>query len=536
MDPRPGTALSQPRFSLGAMIGFRLVIVAVLLFIAGYLDALPTTPSAESRQVFTLISIAFGLNLLYAVLLGLASYRVQAAIQVIGDLAVTTGLVYLTGVDRTGFVILFPVSVLCGTVLLGRGYTFAWIATFFYAALVLLVRSEVIPPYGLVTLAFGPVRDVVTSIGLTALSCLVVAALGQFLARSLKETGATLDQAVGQVESLRELNRLIVENMPSGLLLTDSADRITFANGPAEMLLGHSLEALRGRRSEDVLDLSQAPEGWETLQMEVDYATPAGERRILAISGHVLPEKNLGRLFVFSDRTELQRLQDRAHVQEKLAAIGGAAAQLAHEIRNPLGAIGASAKLLAESGVSAGDQDLLKIIRSETERLNATITAYLGDLKPESRADARCDVAAAVSEMARLVDMSPERTEGHRVRVDVPGAPIVAGISKQDLTQVLWNLARNGLEAMPRGGELRLSVREKSGGAEVEVADEGEGFDSAQLRTLFEPLRTTKQMGTGLGLAIAHRIMRRNRGDLLIHSLPGQGTTARLTIGPAVGD
>ena len=96
--------------------------------------------------------------------------------------------------------------------------------------------------------------------------------------------------------------------------------------------------------------------------------------------------------------------------------------------------------------------------------------------------------------------------------------------------QVLWNLARNGLEAMPQGGRLTFALRKAEDVAEIEVADEGQGMDRRQLAHLFEPLRTSKAMGTGLGLAIAHRLVRARGGDLLISSEPGRGTRVRVRL------
>jgi len=96
--------------------------------------------------------------------------------------------------------------------------------------------------------------------------------------------------------------------------------------------------------------------------------------------------------------------------------------------------------------------------------------------------------------------------------------------------QVLWNLARNGLEAMPQGGCLSFSIRSLPGSAEIEVADEGHGMERRRLAQLFEPLRTSKAMGTGLGLAIAHRLVRARGGDLLISSEPARGTRVRVRL------
>ncbi len=96
--------------------------------------------------------------------------------------------------------------------------------------------------------------------------------------------------------------------------------------------------------------------------------------------------------------------------------------------------------------------------------------------------------------------------------------------------QVLWNLARNGLEAMPTGGRLDFSIRDLQDAVEIEVTDEGQGMERRRLAQLFEPLRTSKAMGTGLGLAIAHRLVRARGGDLLISSEPGRGTRVKIRL------
>ena len=229
-------------FSLGALIGFRLVIVTVLLFVAGYLEAVQEGTLPVST--FLLISATFALNVVYAVLLGLAPYRVQAMVQTLGDLVVVTGFVYLTGVDRTGFSILYPISVLCGSVLLGRGFLFATVANVLFASILLLVRADVLPNEAVGQIAHGPVRGLFGALVGMLLSTFPVAALGQFLTKALKRTGESLDAAAGEVATLQDFNRLVVENIHSGLLVTDSSDRISFANASAAEMLGLTFSAL----------------------------------------------------------------------------------------------------------------------------------------------------------------------------------------------------------------------------------------------------------------------------------------------------
>ncbi len=519
-------------FSLGALIGFRLVIVTVLLFVAGYLEAVQE--GTLRVPIFLLISGTFALNVLYAILLGLAPYRVQALVQILGDLLVVTGFVYLTGVDRTGFSILYPISVLCGSVLLGRGYFFATVANVLFASVLLLVRSGAIPEEAVGQIARGPLRGLFGALVGMALSSYPVAALGQFLSKALKRAGESLDAAAGEVATLQDFNRLVVENIHSGLLVTDRSDRVSFANASVAEMLGLQRDSLRDRsvnelfRSAELRNRAQ-PDSETTLELE--HVRGDGDQRTLGLWISELSGAAAGgRLLVIRDLTEVRRLEAQALLNEKLAVAGSTAAQLAHEIRNPLGAISAATKLLSEGSPIPEDQrGLLRIISKEADRLASTVTSYLRDVKTQKPV-VYCDLNSVLSDAVRLIEISPERRPEHRISFSPHQGALRVLIAEDELMQVLWNLARNGLEAMPRGGCLGFSIRPLPGSVEIEVTDEGHGMERHRLAQLFEPLRTSKAMGTGLGLAIAHRLVRARGGDLLISSEPTRGTRVKIRL------
>ncbi|MEO8502081.1 MAG: ATP-binding protein [Vicinamibacteria bacterium] len=514
------------------MIGFRLVIVTVLLFVAGYIEAVQE--GTLRLPVFLLISATFGLNLVYAILLAVAPYRVQAMVQIVGDLLVITGFVYLTGVNRTGFAILYPVSVLCGSVLLGRGFFIATLANVLFASVLLLVRAGVIADEAVGQIARGAPLGLAGALVGMALSSFPVAALGQLLARALKRAGESLDAAAGEVATLQDFNRLVVENIHSGLLVTDRFDRISFANASGAEMLGLSRESLHGREVDQLFNSAELrnrsqPDAETTLELE--YVRGESEARTLGLwISELSGVASGGRLLVIRDLTEVRRLEAQALLNEKLAVAGSTAAQLAHEIRNPLGAISAATKLLSEDSPIAGDEKgLLRIISKEADRLAATVASYLRDLKTE-KAVVYCDLNGVLSDAVRLIEISPERRPEHGIRFTPHPMALRVAIAEDELMQVLWNLARNGLEAMPRGGCLGFEIRDLGDAAEVEVTDEGHGMDRRRLTQLFEPLRTSKVMGTGLGLAIAHRLVRARGGDLLISSEPARGTRVRVRL------
>lgn len=519
-------------FSLGALIGFRLVIVTVLLFVAGYIEAVQE--GTLSAPIFLLISATFALNLGYAILLAVAPYRIQALVQIMGDLIVITAFVYLTGTGRTGFSILYPLSVLCGSVLLGRGFLVASVANGLFAGVLLLVRAGVIPDEGIGLIARGDLRSLMGAIVGMALSSFPVAALGQFLTKALKRAGESLDAAAGEVATLQDFNRLVVENIHSGLIVTDSSGRVSFANASVAETLGLPRGSLQGRSIDELFnfpELRQRSQPDAETTLELDYQRTDGERRVVGLwISELSGAASGGRLIVIRDLTEVRRLEAEALLNEKLAIAGSTAAQLAHEIRNPLGAISAATKLLSEGSSVAEDQkSLLRIIAKEADRLAATVTSYLRDVKTQNTV-VYCDLKAVVSDAVRLIEISPERKPNHHVGVSALAGRLRVAIAEEELMQVLWNLARNGLEAMPQGGRLTFTLRQWEDVAEIEVADEGQGMDRRQLAQLFEPLRTSKAMGTGLGLAIAHRLVRARGGDLLISSEPGRGTRVRVRL------
>lgn len=550
-DPREAAAAGvgfpplrsgEQRLSLGALIGYRLVILAVLLFIAGYLEAFQEIWLRP--PVFWLISATFALSAVYAVMLGTAPYSVQATTQIVGDILAITGFVYLTGVHQAGFVALYPIAVLCGTVALGRGYVFAGLATMLYSALLLLIRVQAIPPEGLAEIALGPLRPLVSSVLILGIVCGSVAALGMYLARSLEKAGAQLDQAVERVSELEDLNRVIVENIPSGIVLTDANQVIVFANRASAEILGTDRSVLGPERdpgtSRLVADLlnevANASEGETAREIQIQGADSTFKTVGLTISPLLSTGLVGGFLMMFRDLTEIRRLEDHARMNERLAAVGGAAAHLAHEIRNPLGAITTAARLLAEEGATDADRTTLaSIIRAESERLNRTLTATLEGLREGPPVPASCALDASVRDFVEVLRLSPEKNRDHTVTLDIQSGGLWVAMSSEELKQVLWNLSKNALEAMPSGGKLSFSLVAEQEFAVLQLSDQGPGLDPRRLTNLFEPLQTTKALGTGLGLAIAHRMVRRRGGELSIRSRPGQGTTVRVAL-PMIPD
>jgi two-component system sensor histidine kinase PilS (NtrC family) len=231
--------------------------------------------------------------------------------------------------------------------------------------------------------------------------------------------------------------------------------------------------------------------------------------------------------------TGVKKLERDARIQQRLAAVGEMAAGIAHEIRNPLASMSGSIQILRqELPLSSEQEQLMDIVLRESERLNTTIRSFLAYARPQRFAIERIDVRRALNDTALLLRNSAELSEGHAIEVDVPASEVGYEADEGQIRQIIWNLATNGLRAMPEGGCLRLmaSVEPTSNGIVITVQDEGIGIAPEDLDGLFQPFHGSFTRGSGLGLAIVHRIVTDYRGEIQVSSQPGAGTTVSVRL------
>jgi two-component system sensor histidine kinase PilS (NtrC family) len=242
-----------------------------------------------------------------------------------------------------------------------------------------------------------------------------------------------------------------------------------------------------------------------------------------------------GYLLVFQDLTEIKRLEQEVRMKEKLAAVGEMAAHLAHEIRNPLGAISGSAQmLLGEAHMSRDRQRLLGIITRESKRLSDALSQFLHQARASPSQREPIDVGPVISGAVELLRNSPELGPRHRLTFETDGGSHVCLADPDQIAQVFWNLARNAVEAMPEGGLLSIRLVSSASDVVLLVRDEGRGMGGEEQRRLFLPFQSGTRMGTGLGLAIVYRIVREHHGDISVRSIPSRGTEVEVRL-PLVG-
>jgi two-component system sensor histidine kinase PilS (NtrC family) len=393
---------------------------------------------------------------------------------------------------------------------------------------------------------------------------LLVALLASVLLRDLRRTDEDLAKSRLDLGRLRRLHERTVGSLLSGLLTTDREGRVTSFNPEAERITGRDAasviglsldEVLPGARAR-VLAASEDPSGIR-LRARMPFRNPRGETLHLGLSGSILRELDGspgGHVVIFQDVTDVVRMELELRRSERLAAVGQLSAAIAHEIRNPLAAISGSIQMLHATASPAGDDEsrrLMEIVLRETRRLNALITDFLQYARPGPAKLERVALGELAEEIVKMLENA--RASGVEIRCDVPAELAVRGDAGQ-IRQVLWNLCRNALQAMPEGGALEISARgdtasaaqasdeegrnardEGEGAIEIVVRDAGVGMPPEVLERIFDPFFTTKTEGTGLGLATVHRIVEAHGGSLRVESAPGLGSTFRVRL-PRAGE
>jgi signal transduction histidine kinase len=227
-------------------------------------------------------------------------------------------------------------------------------------------------------------------------------------------------------------------------------------------------------------------------------------------------------------RTQALRVSQQQVIRsEKMAVVGRLAASVAHEVNNPLQAIGLHLELLAEDPIAAENTARINILRDELNRIAEIVRRLLDFQRPTTGQRQSVDVGQLLDDVLALADKQIQQRGVIVSRlVQTPAASL--HLDGGQIKQVFLNLILNACDAMPEGGQLDIRTERHDGGLQVIFADTGQGIAAELMTHLFEPFFSTKTNGTGLGLAISHDIVAQHEGRLLVDSTPGVGTTFRV--------
>jgi two-component system sensor histidine kinase PilS (NtrC family) len=505
---------------------YRLILASMLLVLYLGLEG-NSTLGSTNPALYTLACtfyIGFSLVAGFAARLRRPGYELQTILQILVDIGTITLLINASGGPASGLGILLIINVATGSLLMpGR------MAFLFAAIAAMAILSEQI--YS--TLFAGLPRDGgYTQAGLLGAALFLTAGLVYLMARRVHASETLARQRGVDIANLAKLNTHIVQRLQAGILVTDHRHHIRLINDTACKLLGIDKDS-EGLALEEISPALYK----ELIQWRNTPDQEAGILKSAANGAGILPQFTLlgtadgmGALVFLEDTAAMARQAQ----QMKLASLGRLTASIAHEIRNPLGAISHAAQLLNESD-AFGKEDirLMAIIREHTRRVNTVVENVLQLSRP---------VATIPQRIAAHLWLDKFRDEfihsGHcnpeQLSILVKPEDTEIYMDPSQLHQVVWNLCLNALHhaepvRMPVTLQLVCTRADIHHAPTLDIIDNGRGIEPDLVDQIFEPFYTTKSGGTGLGLYISRGICESNQARLNYQPTPGGGSCFRIT-------
>jgi two-component system sensor histidine kinase PilS (NtrC family) len=485
---------------------YRIVIgLALVSFIYAEIDA--QVLEIVNAKLFAYVSWAYlGSNLVFAVLVRKPKHVVQVFSVALLDVLLLSALFYAVGGSPSGIGNLLIVAVAIANILLrGRiGLLIAAVAAsgMIYLTFYLSISRPAASGQYLQTGTLGAL-------------CFAAALFLQGLTRRLQQSESLAEQRATAVANLEALNSSILQRMRTGILLLDQQHRVLMANPGAHSLLGH--DQLQGKVLDPhCIELIKRLQQWRhNPTLRPQSLQPLSNGPLLQPSFVPLQRGEQLDTLVFLD--DISQIAQQAQ-QLKLASLGRLTAGIAHEIRNPLGAISHAAQLLLESEeLHSGDLRLAQIIQDHSRRMNQVIENVLQLSRSRQAEPQLLDLKYWLNRF--VSEYRSTAPNNHTMHLETFSGSLQTRMDPHQLTQVLTNLVQNGLrysgQKHPQSQVwLKLFRANDSELPVLEVLDDGPGVPGEQLQRLFEPFFTTDNKGTGLGLYISRELCESNQARL----------------------
>jgi len=354
----------------------------------------------------------------------------------------------------------------------------------------------------------------------------------------------SLEQKAFEVARLKDFSENIVESLNVGVLAVDLYGTVEAWNSRMEQLFRVSRIDAVGQPLAGLLpvelvhEISSRGDAEQVTGIYKQRLQHQGQSMVVNVSITPLVSKageRIGRLLLFDDVTQRERMEEQMSQTEKLTSLGLLAAGVAHEVNTPLAVISNYIQMLAKQ-MPEGDprQSIIEKIVKQTFRASEIVNNLLNFSRTGPSALADVDVNRVVEETLSLVAHPLKTSQIQVVKHLTDGLPAVRG-SANKLQQVFLNLFLNARDAMPTGGILEVRTGAHNGSVEIEVADTGNGIPRDHIHKIFDPFFTTKPggRGTGLGLSVSYGIIKEHAGKIDVRSAPGRGTSFHVEF-PAV--
>jgi signal transduction histidine kinase len=338
----------------------------------------------------------------------------------------------------------------------------------------------------------------------------------------------------------------VLDSLPSGILVCAEKHSLVKANKSALRLL--PLAHAEGPLWELIPDENMAAFLQQTLSSSDNVLehemniSMQGHKRLLSLSVHPLVDRRriTGSLIYIDDISEKRSREIRLRRAENLASLTTLAAGVAHEIKNPLGAISIHLQLMQKALAGSGNKDGKKqtkplfdkyfnIINEEIDRLNRIVVDFLFAVRPVTLELREGNLNALIGELADFIRAELDQA-GIHLLLELDKKLLPALIDERCMKQALLNIIKNAQAAMPKGGLLTIATLGTDGEIRISVCDTGVGINPENLKKIFEPYFTTRDNGTGLGLTLVYKIIREHQGDISVESREGGGTDFEITL------
>jgi PAS domain S-box-containing protein len=373
--------------------------------------------------------------------------------------------------------------------------------------------------------------------------------------------GRVAERTAELAEAHSFLNLVLDSSTEYAIVATDREGRITLFNRGAESMFGHEAAETLGQEpcalfgpADDQEQLrrifregAREADASGGLAVEVRFRRAGGDPFVASVALTPIRRHGgeaIGHLGIIKDLTaereaaeRLRTMQERLAHQEKIAALGRAAAQVAHEVKNPLAGLLLYSMHLrgkAAGKLPEGELALVDKIVNTINHLTDTVNQVLDYARPISISPRPGDLNRVVTDVLQL--LGPQIEAGRveqRLELGESGCPVF--IDEPSMRSALLNLTLNAVQAMPAGGTLSVRTLSDGKSTRLEISDTGTGMTEEQVTNIFEPFYTTKSQGLGLGMPYAQKVIEQHRGAVSIESRPGEGSTVRVEL-PGAGE
>ncbi len=498
------------------------IVLAGFFAVLVWSDNLPDPLGEYDQTLFGALVYAY---LIYSIATAfiiqkqLLPYQMQVAIHVIIDIVILSFMMYASGGLKSGFGLLIVITVACGSILSARQIAILFAAI---AAIMMLGHeayiqlSRYFPGPNYTQAAFHGIAFFITSIA------------GQLISSRLKTSEALAEQRALDIQSLAKLNEQIVQRMQSGIIAVDEDGTIRLMNNSAKLMLGYEGEVFSKSLAVVAPELAVSYGEWQVNKQSYTNEIYTSDSNIDIKVGIV--EIDRGRIktsLIFLD--DLTKMRQQAQ-SLKLASLGRLTASIAHEIRNPLGAISHAGQLLDESSyITDDDNRLTQIIKDQSIRINLIIENVLNMSRREP------PLVEEIQLQDWLSKFIQEFTQGTQVsmediRLEIIPEDLSVFMDISQLHQVLWNLSQNACRYSK--GKIKIQyqcgIHDLTNRVYIDVIDSGPGIEKEKEQHLFEPFYTTEKEGTGLGLYISRELCEMNQATLSLTESSEQGCRFRI--------